>query len=212
MLNQIPANRKLLEGNEKFRETNIAYKNLTDGQHPTTVVIACSDSRVAPETIADSELGELFDIRAIGQVIDQSVVGSVEYPIAHLGVKELAIIGHTMCGAVTAAQKMLAVGMIGGNSKSDQSALDSTIADICRGISKNSKENLVDLTHAIIDNAMAQAQRLVEASSIIRDAVADGSLRINIWLYDISTGRLSVVKAASFDKKTESLSFEDLPL
>ncbi len=209
MMRSMTTGQKLIDGNMRFRETNTVYKDLANGQHPSIVVIACSDSRVAPEIITGSELGEIFDVRAIGQALDQSVIGSVEYPVAHLGVKEIAIIGHTKCGAVTAAQQMLSAQTQGGETHMD-TALDNTIASICRGLSKNGRENLDDLTHAVIDNAMEQARRLVELSGNIRDAVASGAVRISIWLYDIGTGVLKTVREAFFDKDTGSLSFKEV--
>ena len=207
----ISANPKLIEGNERFRRTDTVYKSLAEGQHPEIIVLACSDSRVGPERITDSDLGRQFVIRAIGGAVDQSVIASIEYPVEHLKAKELAIMGHTKCGAVTAAQQMLAARMVSNAEEKDGSALATTLMGICRGISGNSQQNMVDNAHAVIDNAMSQAKKLVESSRIIRDALAGGALRINIWLYDISTGELKVVKAASYDEKKGSLSFEDLP-
>ncbi|MCL4379549.1 MAG: carbonic anhydrase [Candidatus Marsarchaeota archaeon] len=202
-------NKRLLDGNERFRKNDTAYAGLAEAQHPKVVMLACSDSRVDPVKITDSALGELFVVRSIGGAVDQSIIASIEYPIEHLGVGELAVIGHTGCGAVTAAQKMLAAGMVGGAEQEDGSAFHRTIAGIRRGISKNSTQNIVDLEHAVIDNAIAQAQKVTESSAIVKEALAKGRLLISIWLYDIRDGRLSMVKAGSYNERSGALSFDD---
>ena len=81
---------------EKRRET---YEN---GQKPYAVVVACSDSRVIPESIFFAGIGELFTVRVAGNVIDSSVLASVEYAVAHLKAPLVAVMGHTSCGAVNA--------------------------------------------------------------------------------------------------------------
>ena len=76
---------------------------LVKGQHPETLVIACSDSRVVPEMIFNCSLGELFVIRTAGNVINEGELASVEYAIEHLKVKHIVVLGHTHCGAIHAA-------------------------------------------------------------------------------------------------------------
>ena len=73
------------------------------GQQPYAIVIACSDSRVIPEAIFDAGIGELFVIRVAGNVIDNHQLGSIEYAAAHLGCGLILVLGHTGCGAVSAA-------------------------------------------------------------------------------------------------------------
>ena len=82
---------------DKRRET--AQK----GQKPYAIVIACSDSRVIPEQIFGAGLGELFVIRVAGNVLDRHQLGSIEYAAGHLGCKTIVMLGHTRCGAVSAA-------------------------------------------------------------------------------------------------------------
>ena len=77
-------------------------KRLAEGQHPFAVVLCCSDSRVAPEIIFDQKLGDLFVIRNAGNVVDDDVLGSIEYAVEHLGTPLVVVLGHSCCGAVTA--------------------------------------------------------------------------------------------------------------
>ena len=107
------------EALEKLKKGNKAYitaeKNSGDispairkttcsqGQHPYAVIVTCSDSRVIPESIFSAGIGELFVIRAAGNVIDNVQLGSVEYAAEHLGCPLVVVLGHSGCGAVDAA-------------------------------------------------------------------------------------------------------------
>ena len=98
------------KGNQDFLEILNNNKELKDrrdelvkGQHPDTLVITCSDSRVVPEYIFNAKLGELFIIRTAGNVINEGELATVEYAIEHLKVKHIIVLGHTHCGAIHAA-------------------------------------------------------------------------------------------------------------
>ena len=72
------------------------------GQHPFVVILSCSDSRVPLELIFDQGLGDLFEIKNAGNVLDDHVIGSIEYAVMHCGVKLIVIMGHQDCGAINA--------------------------------------------------------------------------------------------------------------
>ena len=74
-----------------------------NGQHPYAVIVGCSDSRVIPESIFSAGIGELFVIRVAGNVVGDYQLGSIEYAVEHLGCKLVLVLGHTGCGAVSAA-------------------------------------------------------------------------------------------------------------
>lgn len=76
-----------------------------NGQKPYAVIISCSDSRVIPEGIFSAGIGDLFVIRVAGNVIDNLQLGSIEYAVEHLGCKLVVVLGHTGCGAVSAATR-----------------------------------------------------------------------------------------------------------
>lgn len=103
----------LKEGNQRFLDQEMVQQNyskdfLTDlskEQHPHSVILTCSDSRVSPDIIFDQKLGDLFIIRNAGNIVDDVVVGSIEYATEHLHCPLVVILGHTYCGAVTAAAK-----------------------------------------------------------------------------------------------------------
>lgn len=99
----------LREGNERYR-TNGPFQEVDQerrkeqqgGQHPFAAILCCSDSRVPPEIVFDKRLGDLFVIRNAGHVVDDVVLGSLEYALMHLGVQLVVVLGHDSCGAVTA--------------------------------------------------------------------------------------------------------------
>lgn len=101
---------KLKQGNERFVTLKEKHpdndikrrKEMLKGQHPFVVILSCSDSRVPPELIFDQGLGDIFEIRNAGNVLDEHIIGSIEYAVMHCGVKLVLIMGHQDCGAVAA--------------------------------------------------------------------------------------------------------------
>lgn len=103
---------RLKAGNKKYVDNNVYQGDVSprkrrntfiNGQTPYVVIISCSDSRVIPEVIFSAGLGELFTIRIAGNVIDKHQLGTIEYAVSHLGASLVVMMGHTHCGAVTAA-------------------------------------------------------------------------------------------------------------
>ena len=103
----------LMEGNKRFVSNSVRefrvdmdhFKNIIKGQKPYATIVACSDSRVTLERIFDVSQGEIFEIKTAGNVVDDIAIGSIEYGVGHLKTPLLLIMGHTYCGAVTAAVK-----------------------------------------------------------------------------------------------------------
>jgi carbonic anhydrase len=102
---------RLMEGNRRFAQSMARHPDqnaglrmtLSSGQHPFAAVLTCSDSRVAPELVFDQGLGDLFVIRVAGNILDDAVVGSIEYAAVHMRVPLVFVLGHQNCGAVQAA-------------------------------------------------------------------------------------------------------------
>lgn len=100
----------LKDGNERFvtdasilRNVNQERRDdLKDGQNPYAVIVSCSDSRVTPTTIFNAGLGEIFDVRIAGNVVDDDALGSIEYAVQKLNTPLIVVMGHQSCGAVTA--------------------------------------------------------------------------------------------------------------
>ena len=102
---------QLKDGNDRFVNDKSELINVTkerrdqlkDGQNPYAVVVSCSDSRVTPNIVFNAGLGEIFDIRLAGNVVDDDALGSIEYGVAHANAPLIVVMGHESCGAVTAA-------------------------------------------------------------------------------------------------------------
>ena len=103
---------RMIEGNSRYLTSihstgdispAMRLKTASEGQSPYAIVICCSDSRVLPESIFSAGIGELFVIRVAGNVLDRHQLGSIEYAAEHLGCKLILVLGHTGCGAVSAA-------------------------------------------------------------------------------------------------------------
>lgn len=102
---------KLKEGNARFIKSSMIHPDetkarryeLVNGQHPFVAILSCSDSRVPTEIIFDQGLGDIFVIRNAGNVLDEHVLGSIEYAVEHLGINLVVVMGHESCGAVEAA-------------------------------------------------------------------------------------------------------------
>ena len=145
-------------------------EQLSAGQHPFAVVLCCSDSRVAPEIIFDQKLGNLFVIRNAGNVVDEDVLGSIEYAVEHLETPLVVVLGHSSCGAVTATCQ-------GGD-------LPGHILDLAKRIKPSISANC-----CINDNARRHARRmaqLIEEDEIVHHIGA----KVVAAFYDLQSGQV----------------------
>ena len=145
-------------------------EQLSTGQHPFAVVLCCSDSRVAPEIIFDQKLGDLFVIRNAGNIVDEEVLGSIEYAVEHLETPLVVVMGHSACGAVTATCQ-------GGD-------LPGHIIDLAKRIKPS-----INTSCCINDNARRHAQRmakLIEEDGIVQHVGA----KVVAAFYDIQSGKV----------------------
>ena len=185
---------RLLEGNSRFVEgrqihphaTGHWREQLVDGQHPFACVLGCADSRVPPEIVFDDGLGDLFTIRAAGEVLDSSVIGSIEYAVEHLHVPLVVILGHAGCGAVSAT---IDVVRGKGHVTGDISTLVRTIEPAVRATAPRADERTF-LAACVAEQALRTAEILQERSVIIRTAVSRNALAVIAASYDLSSGRV----------------------
>ncbi len=166
-------NRKYLESTNQIGDISGRIRRYTaeNGQHPFAIIVACSDAREIPEAIFSCGIGELFTIRVAGNVIDESILGSIEYAAGHLHCPLVVVLGHTRCGAVAAA--------ISGES----SGYIKSITDkVSRAIGCETDDR-----KACCLNAQATA-------ATIRSAFAEhpelSGIRVISALYDISSGEV----------------------
>ena len=96
-------NKRFMAGKPQMRALVSLRQKLASGQSPNVIILSCSDSRTSPELIFDQSLGDLFVIRTAGNVADPVALGSIEYAVDHIHSPLLVVLGHSKCGAVTAA-------------------------------------------------------------------------------------------------------------
>ena len=172
--------------------TSSAAHELADGQRPRAALFGCSDSRLAAEIIFDKGLGDLFVVRNAGQVISDSVVGSLEYAVAVLGVPLIVVLGHDECGAVDAAID---------STRSDAPALPAAHlaadrADRARRAPRAARDAPwtavppaeIDAEHVGREHLRDTVADLLHSSELISDAVADGRLAIVGANYRLAEG------------------------
>lgn len=146
---------------------------LAQGQKPWAAVLACADSRVAPEWLFDVGPGELFDVRSAGNTAFNAGIASLEYAVAELAVPLILVLGHSGCGAVTAAM-----------ADKPLTPLLQELVDPIRACLRPG----MDLTAAIQANARASAGDLTRRSSLLAEAVAARRLRIVPAHLDLTSG------------------------
>ncbi|MEG4068581.1 carbonic anhydrase [Microcoleus sp. Pol11C2] len=183
--------KKLMEGNQRYIEQKRTFPDqarsrvveVAQGQHPFATILACSDSRVAPEIIFDQGLGDLFDIRVAGNFLDDVVLGNIEYATLELGVPLLVILGHERCGAVKAALDGKAVpGHISTLVAAIKPAVDST---------KGQKGDAWD--NAVRANVKMNVNQLQSSSRILAEAVKAGKLKVVGGRYDLDSGKVEII-------------------
>jgi carbonic anhydrase len=173
---------RLAEGNTAFRKyTDPAQlSNLAKGQQPWIAVLTCSDSRVVPERIFNLSLGDAFVVRVAGNTAsDAQVLGSLEYAVKHLHVRDMVVLGHTGCGAVKAAME----GKDAGN-------LWTVVRDIDRARMKISGGNDTDHDAISEANVRLQVRMIEDHSNVIRSALEKDQLSLYGAIYDLRTGNV----------------------
>jgi len=183
--------KKLMQGNQRYIQQKRTFPDqarsriveVAKGQHPFATILACSDSRVAPEIIFDQGLGDLFDIRIAGNFLDDVVLGNMEYAAVELGVPLLVILGHERCGAVKAALDGKAVpGHISTLVAAIKPAVDAT---------KNRFGDAWD--NAVRANVKMNVNKLKSASPILAEAVKAGKLKVVGGRYDLDSGKVEII-------------------
>jgi carbonic anhydrase len=181
----------LKEGNLRFAEGQPFHPHLeatrradlaTHGQEPMATVLACSDSRDPVELIFDRGIGDLFVVRVAGNVAGLSELATIEYGVTHLGTTVLIVMGHSKCGAVTAAVQ-------GGELHGHLPSLISLIKPATeKAKTQVAEEELV--SRSIELNVWQQVENLFARSALIREAAAAGRVQIVGALYDIASGKV----------------------
>lgn len=188
---------EMLRGNERFVSGEPAHprqdverrEQLAGGQAPSAALFGCSDSRLAAEIIFDKGIGDLFVVRNAGQVISDSVTGSLEYAVSVLGVPLILVLGHDECGAVRAA-----IDSQGPDAPALPPHIASLVDKIVPAVRRVAKGAPVDPSALDTQEVGREHLRdtiaeLLASSELISDAVAAGTLAVVGANYRLLEGR-----------------------
>jgi carbonic anhydrase len=207
----------LLDGNQRYVANRPRHphqrathrRHVAAGQHPFAVVLGCADSRVPPEIILDEGIGDLFVVRTAGHIVDDAVIGSIEFAIAHFGSPLVLVLGHERCGAVKAAADAVAQGIherdgaaghIGSVVEAIVPAVERVASPIDRGAMGNGPGGTVSaavaddlLDMAVRSNVQMAVDQLRTDEPILAGAIRTGTLRIVGAHYQMEDGVIDVI-------------------
>lgn len=187
--------RRLREGNERFVNGETSHPNqdasrrssLVENQHPFAVIFGCSDSRLAAEIIFDVGLGDVFVVRTAGQVIDDAVLGSLEYSIGVLGVPLIVVLGHDSCGAVSATKSAVETGEM------PTGFIRDLVERITPSVLTSLRNDQTEVNDMVVEHVKQTSQRLVDSSRVISDAIENGRAAVIGLSYSLAEGHAEPV-------------------
>ncbi len=178
----------LVEGNKRFTQNAQASRNLqtqvletSGGQHPFAVVLSCIDSRVPAELVFDQGIGDIFSARLAGNIVNEDVLGSIEYGCKVAGSKVVVVMGHTKCGAVTSACKHVELGNITPLLNKIKPAVDA----IKTGNEPFTAEEIEQVSIENVKQSIAQIRR---ESPILAEMESNGEIKIVGAQYNVADG------------------------
>ena len=187
--------RLLMEGNRRFVAGDAAHPNqnaarrssLRDAQHPMAVIFGCSDSRLAAEIIFDVGLGDVFVVRTAGQVIDDAVLGSLEFSVDSLQVPLIVVLGHDSCGAVTAALESSRTGELPGGYVRD------LVERILPSVLYAQRDGATTVNETVVEHVKQTTERMIDQSRVLHEAVTAGRTAVVGVTYRLAEGRADLV-------------------
>lgn len=186
----------LVEGNKRFIN-NLRYNRnllqqvneLSNDQFPFAIVLSCIDSRTSAELIFDQGLGDIFSVRIAGNVLNEDILGSMEFACQIAGSKLVVVLGHSSCGAIKGACAHVEMGHLTGLLEKIQPSVDRIEMRLGGG---TPKEVMVD--EVAVDNVLHQMAEVEERSSILRHLLKEGKIGIVGAMYSVETGEIRILK------------------
>jgi carbonic anhydrase len=185
----LAGNKRFVEGKlEQPRRDSVRRTEVAQGQKPHSIILTCSDSRLAPEVIFDEGLGDLFIVRVAGNTAsDPILIGSMEYSVLTFGSLLLMVLGHTECGAVKSTVDVVTKG---ATVPGELDAVVQPIEPAVEAVQSQPADQIVDA--AIRQNVTLTQQALGQVSTFA-DAVQSGKLKIVGYEYQLKTGKVTPV-------------------
>jgi carbonic anhydrase len=179
-------NARFVAGQPLARNNSSDVKATASGQYPFAVVLSCLDSRQPIEIVLDQGIGDIFSARVAGNVLNDDILGSMEFACKVSGAKLIAVIGHSNCGAIKGAVDNVELGNLTGLLARIKPALDQVPDDGSPRTSKNAA--FVDKVSEA--NVRLVMQQIRERSPILRDMLDRGQIALVGGMYDLTTGQV----------------------
>jgi carbonic anhydrase len=184
----------LKAGNERFasgvgirRDLLAEARDTSSGQKPFAAIVSCLDSRTSSEIIFDQGLGDVLNARLAGNVVDDDVLGSLEFATKAAGAKLIAVVGHSSCGAVVGAIDDVKLGHLTGLLERIKPAVESASTKNKKSCTSKNPEFVSEVVER---NVKLQMKQLTEKSPILRELAANGSIKIVGGVHDLATGKV----------------------
>ena len=190
----------LREGNSRFIQNLKANRNLlqqvnetSEGQYPFAVVLSCIDSRTSAELIFDQGLGDIFSVRIAGNILNEDILGSMEFACKVAGAKAIVVLGHTRCGAIKGACDHVKMGNLSTLLNKIQPAVEAE---------KSVSENRTSSNSAFVEkvaeiNVLQTVENIRKRSEILDTLIAEGKVALIGGMYDVETGVVDFYTASA---------------
>ena len=182
----------LIEGNTRFVNNLKANRNLLEqvnvtgeGQYPFATILSCIDSRVSAELVFDQGLGDIFSIRIAGNILNDDILGSMEFACKVAGSKLIVVLGHSRCGAVNGAIDQVDLGNLTGLLDKIRPAIDAVKQE-----STNDSADEEFRDKVVARNVIDVANEIPERSEILRQMISDGEIALAKGVYSVETGQV----------------------
>ena len=183
----------LKEGNNRFINNLKQNRNLlqqanetSDGQHPFAIILSCIDSRTSAELIFDQGLGDIFSVRIAGNIINEDILGSMEFACKVAGAKIIVVLGHTKCGAIKGACDRVEM----GNLTALLSKIQPAVYDEKTELENRNSSNSDFVEKVAVINVKKSVHAIVERSPILKEMLTNGEIKIVGGVHEISTGEV----------------------
>jgi carbonic anhydrase len=184
----------LKEGNDRFVNNIKAHRNLlqqvnetSSGQFPFATILSCIDSRTSAELIFDQGLGDVFSIRIAGNILNEDILGSMEFACKISGSKLIIVLGHTKCGAIEGACNNIVLGNITALLNKIKPAIEKET----KTIKERNGSNLSFVQRVTENNVFITVKKIKEQSSILNEMERAKQIKIIGALHDIDTGQVT---------------------
>lgn len=184
----------LKAGNERFVEGRLLNRDLREqakvtslGQFPYAVILSCQDSRTSSEILFDLNKGDAFSIRIAGNVINEDVLGGMEFGVKLTGAKLIAVIGHNECGAIKGAVDNAQL----GNLTALLSKIRPAIKAIPPGVQPANSKNKTYVEMVAKENVLLAMRQIRERSPVLKEMIDSGQVRVVGGMFDLETGKVT---------------------